>query len=222
MARKKKGEEMIENQEVQQNEEQVEEQNVPAKDPMAGLTVEEQIALLKRKLAKAKGEVTKVAGEKVEKVIPPEPTSTSISSSFELDEEAGNVIVTTEIGDITYKSFPKDGGKGIARTTVTIEGEQKHEYNNVGIANVCAGLKERFVDQEELDGIIYFALKSRKECIKGIDDEYYVKAAAIRAEVREKKQAEREQIKNENAAKKEKHVAELEAKIAELEAALNN
>lgn len=195
--------------------EQVEKVEKPEKE----MTLEEQIESLKKKLAKAKGEYKAPAGVKKEKVEPPQPpTSVEITSRHFLDESIGFVVVETNFGHIKYTSYPKDFGKGIARTVVTIGEEQIHKFNNIGIANVVSAEVEKFNDPSEMDAIIFHALKSRREEIHAVPEELYSQATAIRAEKRAKETEEREKTKQENVAKKAAAIQTLEEQLKELEA----
>jgi hypothetical protein len=191
-------------------------------EEQAQTNYEKEIAELKRKLAKAKGEARSTV-PKEKKEIPSEPTSVKISSEVKLDSELGFIHVDITIGNVLmYRSFPKDDGKGIARTIVFMENEegnveQKHEYNNIGIANVIAAEAKLLPDPSELDGVIYFALKARREAIKTIQPDQYAEAVAIRSERKEKEKEIREKIKMEKLAQKEAEISNLEAEIARLE-----
>lgn len=188
---------------------------------------EKEIAELKRKLAKAKGEVRSTV-PKEKKEIPAEPTSVKIGSNVTLDSELGFLMVDVTVGDLLmYRSYPKDDGKGIARTIVFMENdegvvEQKHEYNNIGIANVIVAEAKKLPDPEEMEGVIYFALKARREAIKTIQPDQYAEALSIRSDRKEKEKEEREKIKAERLAAKEKEISDLEAEIARLEEEAKN
>jgi len=184
---------------------------------------EKQIAELKKELARAKGEHKRLASPAEKKVIPSEPEKTALKAKTSLDKENGFMLVDVMIGEnIKYRSFPKDDGKGIARTITFLKNkegkfEQKHEYNNIGITNVVTAEAKLLTAPAEVDGVIYFALKARKEAIKAITPDQFAEAVTIRNERKEAKKEEREQIKKAKMAEKEQKIADLEKQLAELE-----
>lgn len=230
MPRKKKEDiKNVENMENTESTESTESTEAPAEAPAEGaaeiqaaVSVEDQIAELRKKLSKARGEYKRTSGETEKKVVPEVPTSTEISVSHELNEESGFIEVNVFIGDnFVYRSFPKDTGKGIARTVVLIGGEQQHKMNNIGMQNAINHLKTEIgFDEAELDGVIYHAMKARREEIKSIDPELFATAIEIRSARKAKEKEEREAIKNEKLKAKEEQISDLEAQIAALEAQL--
>lgn len=182
-------------------------------------TVADQLDALKKQLAKARGEKLSAA-KKEKKEIPGEPKSVKISAEHTMDKELGFVHVDVKINNFVYRSFPKDTGKGIARTIVMLDGEQQHKFNNIGMQNALTSFIDdiKDVDPKELDSIIYYSLKARRDEIKSIDKDLLAQAADIRAERRQRESEEREARKQARIRAKEQEIKELEAKIKELEA----